>query len=94
MAEVKNTFVEKSVTKVEKVPAYALTLSKDEALAVMVLVGNVTGSSQDSPRKHADAVYAALYKAGLSVVGTDLQRQLQGSIRFNVSPKPKPSYHF
>ncbi|MGI5196951.1 hypothetical protein ACQEVY_25530 [Streptomyces sp. CA-288835] len=87
MAEAKRTTVEKTVTKTEKVPAYTLTLSKDEALAVMALVGNVTGDSVGSPRKHTDAVYNSLRNAGLSLLGTDLLRQLNGSQRWLTEPK-------
>jgi hypothetical protein len=90
MAEVKRTTVEKLVTKTEQVPAYTLTLSKDEALAVMVLVGNVGGSSHDTPRKHADAVYHGLRRAGLDVVSHDFQRQLKGTVRFEKNPTKSP----
>jgi non-ribosomal peptide synthetase component E (peptide arylation enzyme) len=91
MAEVKNTTIEKLVTKTEKVPAYTLTLTKEEALALMVLAGNVTGSSTDSPRKHTDAVYRAFTKAGLSIGGSEIQRQYSGSARF---VSKAPTYRF
>lgn len=42
-----------------------LTLSAPEARALHALVGNVTGSSERSPRKHTDAIWSALGAAGI-----------------------------
>jgi len=42
-----------------------LTLTSLEARALHALVGSVTGSSERSPRKHTDAIWAALGEAGV-----------------------------
>ena len=91
MADAKMTTIAKTVTKTEQVPAYRLTLSKDEALAVMALLANVSGDAYTSPRKHTDAVYSSLRQAGLSPLGTDVLRQVTGSLRWLNAPKPRYS---
>jgi non-ribosomal peptide synthetase component E (peptide arylation enzyme) len=68
------TVVEETVT---------LTLSKEEAEVVMTLAGSVTGSSETSPRKHADSVYYALSAEGLTA---RYRRHLDG-MRFLDQPK-------
>jgi hypothetical protein len=55
----------------------------------MALAGNVLGSSVDSPRKHTDAVYRALAGAGLNILGSSIQRQLSGSLRFASETKSR-----
>ncbi|MEU5957578.1 hypothetical protein [Streptomyces sp. NPDC047525] len=91
MADAKNTTVEKQVTETKRVPGITLTLAKDEAEALMVLVGNIAGEGS-SPRKHSDAIYYALKSAGVSVLGKDISRQLSGSSRWLRSPKSPYSY--
>ncbi|MFI2909442.1 hypothetical protein ACG2OD_14450 [Streptomyces sp. PDY-4] len=60
-----------------------LTLSKEEAEVVMTLVGSVTGSTEKSPRKHADSVYYALSAEGITAA---FRRHLDG-FRFMERPK-------
>ncbi|MEU6389982.1 hypothetical protein [Streptomyces sp. NPDC046939] len=91
MADAKNTTIEKQVTETKKVPGVTLTLSKDEAEALLVLVGNVSGESA-SPRKSTDAIYYALRNAGVDTLGKDVSRQLSGSIRWLSTPKARYSY--
>jgi len=43
-----------------------LTLTGPEARVLHALAGSVTGSSEHSPRKHADAIWTALGVAGIS----------------------------
>lgn len=49
-----NVAVEKSETR------YVLELSEDEADALVAVLGRVGGVRDNSPRKHTEAVYAAL----------------------------------
>lgn len=58
-----------AVTRTEVVevkPAtVTLHLSMEEAITIATLVAAVYGSCSSSPRKHTDAVYIALRKAGI-----------------------------
>ncbi|MEU3278177.1 hypothetical protein [Streptomyces antibioticus] len=54
--KIEKKIIEKTIT---------LTLSQEEAEALLAVVGRVTGSN-DSPRKHTGAVYSALGNAGIS----------------------------
>lgn len=67
-----------------------LTLSEEEAQAVMTLVGNVTGDFDESPRKHSDSVYTALSKAGVTA---KFRKHLSNSVRFSNEPK-KSAYDY
>lgn len=87
MAEAKNTTVEKLVTETKQATAYTLTLSQDEAEALQALTGYVTGSSSTSPRKHTDAVYSALERAGVRTYLNPIARQFTGSVRWLDRPK-------
>ncbi|MFJ8930616.1 hypothetical protein ACIRLA_28935 [Streptomyces sp. NPDC102364] len=91
MADAKSTTVEKQVTETKKVPAITLTLSKDEAEALMVLVGNVSGEGS-SPRKHTDAIYYALKSARVDVLAKDISLQLDGRLRWLKTPRSRFSY--
>ena len=54
------------VIKVEKVPAYTLELSKDEAETLFALLGFVGGEPQTTARKYASEIYDVLEGAGIS----------------------------
>lgn len=69
-------------TVVEK--SYTLTLSEEEAQAILVLTGNVSGSSLTGPRKHADSVYWALSGQG---VDNKFQKHYEGTARFRSNPR-------
>ncbi|MFE9442510.1 hypothetical protein ACFYO2_26740 [Streptomyces sp. NPDC006602] len=92
MAEAVSTTVEKLVTEKKKVTAFNLTLSAEEAEALMALVGNISGDS-NSPRMHTDSVYYALSNAGVSVRDKDVSKQMTGNLRWLSQPKA-PSYRF
>ncbi|MGW1673273.1 hypothetical protein [Streptomyces sp. NPDC002324] len=89
MAEAKSTTIEKQVTEKKQVPAITLTLSIEEAEALQALVGRVSGSTYASPRKHTDAIYIALDRAGVSTYAKPVSRQIEGSLRWLVEPKAK-----
>ncbi|MFD7605171.1 hypothetical protein ACFWAN_32650 [Streptomyces mirabilis] len=91
MAKAERTTVEKTVTEKKKVPGITLTLSQEEADVLMALVGNVTGDSYASPRKHTDAVYTALSRAGVTTYGKPYIKQMSGNLRWLIEPKT-PSY--
>jgi hypothetical protein len=92
MAEAKSTTVEKVVETVEKLPAYQLTLSEEEAQALMVLTGSVHGDRRNSPRKHTDAIYYALSRAGARLWDTKVSKQLTGSPRWLNEPRKVCDY--
>ncbi|MDQ1016678.1 hypothetical protein [Streptomyces afghaniensis] len=95
MAEAKRTTVEKLVTETKKVPAITLTLTPEEAEALHALVGNITGDSTGSPRKHTDGIYYALQRAGIDTIGKPILKQMSGSLRWLNEPKSSyPSYRF
>lgn len=95
MAEAKRTTVEKVVTETKKVPAITLTLTPEEAEALHALVGNITGDSKDSPRKHTDGIYYALQGAGIDTLGKPILRQMSGNLRWLNEPKSSySSYRF
>ena len=81
MAEMVTAYkvVDKIVTTRE--PTYTLTLNKDEAQALRAVVGFVSGSAFNTPRKHTDAVWSAL-----GGVGADDKWSLSGTLRFIESP--------
>jgi hypothetical protein len=85
MAEAKSTTIEKPVTKVEKQTGYTLTLTKAEAEALGALLGSVSGSTEDTPRKHTDAAYWALAKAGVDT--SKEAKRLSGSLRWTAVPR-------
>ncbi|MEU9404758.1 hypothetical protein AB0E08_03445 [Streptomyces sp. NPDC048281] len=93
MADAKRTTVEKIVSEKKKVPAVTLTLSHEEAEVLLALVGNLTGDSVNSPRKHTDAVYYALSGAGVSSYGKPYAKQMLGNLKWLNEPKA-PSYRF
>ncbi|MGW6597894.1 hypothetical protein [Streptomyces sp. NPDC055036] len=89
MAEAKKTIVKKLVTSTQEVPAFTLTLSKEEAEALMVLTGSISGDGSLSPRKHTDAVYRALSRAGVVTWDKPVARQLSSTMRWLTDPKPQ-----
>lgn len=77
MAEAQKT------VKVVKTETVTLTLSKDEAEALVAVVGNVTGHGSNSPRKHTDAIYRALVKQTRPVFSPGHPTELVGTGMFN-----------
>lgn len=53
------------VTKTEERKRYTLNLTEREAVALLYLVGCVSGSYDTSLRRHTSGVYNALSKAGV-----------------------------
>ena len=45
---------------VKPVEEFVLTLSRDEAVTLLTIVGRITGSDTKSRRKHTNAIYRAL----------------------------------
>lgn len=45
-----------------KVTGYVLTLSLDEARALRTILGRISGDPHDTPRRHVEWIYDALYK--------------------------------
>lgn len=64
--------------------AVVLELTKDEAQTLLDIVGHcVLGCSENSRRKHTDAVYAALRAIGMNCAnGADIDRSRGGIIYF------------
>ncbi|MER6086553.1 hypothetical protein [Streptomyces bluensis] len=87
MAKATRTTISKTVTETKNVPGVTLTLETEEAEALMTLVGNITGHNTDSPRKHTDAIYYALDRAGISTYGKSIGKQIEGSLRWLKEPK-------
>ncbi|MFE2075211.1 hypothetical protein [Streptomyces misionensis] len=75
MAEAKK--IEETIVK-----GITLTLSMEEAQALMALTGNVSGNRYESPRKQTDAVWLTLKRAGVENV---FQGQLEGQFAFRRS---------
>lgn len=76
MAEAKKTekkTVEETIT---------LTLSREEAEALLTVTGSI-GGSQKTARKHTSAVYYALLDLGISA---KFNKYKSGSFQFNESP--------
>ncbi|MFJ3634648.1 hypothetical protein [Streptomyces sp. NPDC090112] len=65
MAEAKRTTIEQEVKKIEKVSAISVTMTIEEAEALMAVLVKVAGSTTNSPRKHTSAVLQSLEKAGV-----------------------------
>ncbi|MEV6419041.1 hypothetical protein [Streptomyces sp. NPDC051662] len=87
MADAQRTTVEKQVVETKKIPSFTLTLTEEEAMALVALSANVKGNAENSPRKHTDAVYYALKSAGVSTYGNPILDQLSGSLRWLNEPK-------
>lgn len=88
MAEAKSTTVDKEVVKVEKVKVVTLTLSIEEAAALKAVVGSITGSPFDSPRKYTNSIYHALQRAGVTNGSNSVvNRQLSGMLTFSDTPR-------
>lgn len=89
MAKCVQSTVKKEVKKVELVSEYKLTLTKDEAEALVALVASVTGDPAHSPRKHTEAIFFALTGQGVSL---RLRNQIEGTFRFLRKPSTTSLY--
>ncbi len=56
--------------------SYQIVLTEEEANTLLVLTGNVSGSREHSPRKHADIVYKRL----VDIIGTYGYLTLEGKL--------------
>lgn len=56
--------------------SYQIVLTQEEANTLLVLTGNVSGSREHSPRKHADSVHKRL----IDMVGTYGYLTLEGKL--------------
>ena len=65
--DVKKETVEREVTTTVKEDAFVITLSKDEANAIMAIVGTIGGAAKGkNVRTVTDKLYEALSQAGVS----------------------------
>ncbi|MCY0941894.1 hypothetical protein [Streptomyces antarcticus] len=63
MADAKRTIITQEIKTIEKVSAFSLTMTIDEAEALTAILVKVAGSMTNSPRKHTNAVLMSLEKA-------------------------------
>lgn len=85
---------EKKVTEVAVNNGANLTLSKDEAETLLVVLGKVGGDPWESRRKHASAILEALRSAGVVAPKVPSEYddmlttpEVKGAITFNVPSK-------
>lgn len=81
MADMKTDYRLINTVVVTQEPVYTLTLNKDEAQALRAIVGYVSGSAFNTPRKHTDSIWSALQPAG-----TSEKWNVSGSLRFVEQP--------
>jgi len=77
-------------TKVIREEVVTLKLSKDEAEALTAVLAKIGGDSHETPRKHTQAVSAALTEAGVRPFHTGADHpfnKLSGGLSFSRSAK-------
>ncbi len=62
--KVEKTFITKEVVKTEKVEQFVLTLSREEATIVLMLVGSVSGCN--STRDKCSELFECFHKLGIN----------------------------
>jgi hypothetical protein len=79
--------VKKTHTRTVSEVKVTITLTSEEAEALAAVVGSVGGDIESTPRKHTDAVFWALSKAGVktSGLGDHPSGKLTGGLRFHKS---------
>jgi hypothetical protein len=74
------------IRKVTEETTVTLTLSVDEAVTLAMVLANVGGNRETSPRKHAQAVFNALEKTGVGYYQSTAYTLHSGSQSFRPYP--------
>jgi hypothetical protein len=80
MAKCKQQDIEIQVEQTVRLPGYALTLTKQEAVTLLRVLNRVGGNPEKSDRKHANTIALALMAAGVWAPSDPLSTWAEGHI--------------